>query len=74
MARLVSREGKTRGGGGGEHAYLTKEGIGGAQPLLEADEAVELELPCLNIDLLDTKRPVRQSPGGIHVGRLGWTV
>lgn len=50
-------------------AYLTEKGIGGAQPLLEGDEAVELKLPGLDIDLLDTERPVRQSPSGVHVGR-----
>lgn len=53
------------------HMYLTKQGIGSAQPLLECDETVELELPGLDVDLLDTERPVRQSPSGVHGGRPG---
>lgn len=62
-----------RGCGGG-HVYLTKEGIGGSQPLLEGDKTVELELPGLDVDLLYTERPVRQSPSGVHVGRPCCTV
>lgn len=56
------------------HIHLSEEGIGGAQPLLEGDETVELELPRLDIDLLNAERPVRQGPSGVHVGRPGWNM
>ena len=42
--------------------------------MFKCDEVVELELPGLDIDLLDTERPVRQSPSGIHFRRRSWTV